>query len=740
MVTFQQMYANPSFEGVQEAAENWRKTAGSLSGRAEDFTARTEIHTWNSGDTAVSVHLAREEIAAQLAAASTEATAIGQILQYAYEELTAQNRRFQSHRAEVEAAGFPVYADGTIGIPPVPTELGDYPELSGEWVDHQRGLAVGHAEGFGEILIKATEVDESIEAALRTAVGYDAGAEAFNPAAQGDGLDIADQIADAQRAAELLRSSVDGQLTAEQLAELNALLAEHDGDATFATTLLNGLGPEGFVKALGSADLDAAGNDGLPELQRHLGENLALATDPGNQPHVDGAAWAAELNRLGTSEITLNHRDDLGNEVPYTYHGYQVFGPLLQYGEYDKGFLVPVVDGMADAYEARQPNWTLAKGPTGQDIPLTANPFDAANPQHVNPLNPGLIALSHNPESATAFYNLDGGKHIEGLIQGDGTFPHAMADGAVSIDLIGDSLEAATTGRDFDGPDHQERIPHTAEMAAVTGHLVTWVGEHAIRVEHEYLGMADSFGRITANYMEDFHTALSGADPARDGVGVSPFGVAVDFGAIGYDSDENPALQQWLQVIGHDQLATATVYGASEGLMLDTVMANGGDVEYVSLTADAHARIVGELTNGTLEGIRDEIYQRVDAHNSNVLSTAEAVKFGLGQGLAYTPMGPFAGTAVGAFGGYFIDSIAKQFLEDPSQEIFAGQNAARDQVLNQMLHTDGVPGRIRDALIAGGCPPDRVDDKTADVVGEWLKIYDGTLNPQREADGSDPNY
>jgi hypothetical protein len=142
--------------------------------------------------------------------------------------------------------------------------------------------------------------------------------------------------------------------------------------------------------------------------------------------------------------------------------------------------------------------------------------------------------------------------------------------------------------------------------------------------------------------------------------------------ALGSPGDENDALaSDWLRIIGHDQGATAEVWGASEGLMynqLENALAfDDQGLGQAGQAFEMHGGVTAALTVGSLDAIADGVYQQAADHNALIDLFAEGAKFGAGVGTGIATGNPLAGAAADQLIGYGIDYVA-DFLQVTEEE------------------------------------------------------------------------
>jgi hypothetical protein len=520
---------------------------------------------------------------------------------------------------------------------------------------------------------------ERIRELVETARGYDDGftarlndiRDAYVEMPPPLGSDWHEDVAEywSNRAVDLLGGGEDGVLSAEELDEFNEIVAERADSPVFATALMNELGPVGLTTHLADVVWNVYDNDPgndtftadqVNELYAALGVAMATATDPTNQVHVDDQ-WIAQLMNLGGSEITTSD----GN---WRVNGYELLAPALPHGQYHEDFLVPVTEHMI-AIDAAG-NWN--NGPPLAGIAATIPDVDYGT----NPVNWALAAIDNNPRAALNLFAGGGTglEDIDGVNLGDvrpveDPFEYLMGrageygvqTSTISPNLLGNALESATTGVSTNPAYAPDTPPiHTDRMASLADRLIDHVSANPAEfTDGPKSQMIDNFGAITVAYIDDFHQAM-GSDGTEDWAIDQP-GADLSLGSPGNDA----LASDWLRIIGHDQAATAEVWGASEGLMynqLESALAyDDQGLGNANQAFEMHGGVTAALTVGSLDAIADGVYQEAADHNAVVELFAEGAKFGAGVGTGIATGNPFAGAAADQVAGYGIDYVTDYF-------------------------------------------------------------------------------
>ncbi|MEE1752256.1 hypothetical protein [Streptomyces sp. SP18CS02] len=340
---------------------------------------------------------------------------------------------------------------------------------------------------------------------------------------------------EARRALDLAKKG--GDLSHDQLGQLNELLKDNHTSKEFARTFYDGLGPKGSLEFFGQLSTRTYENGRLnlerltdvQELQRNLGLNLASATQGGDKWTE---SWSTEMRKLGTERVPMARNDYNG---PF---GYQLLGGIMRYGNYDPKFLNPIAEHVVQLHQKDPARFAENKAIGAWQ----KNPF---NPSGVNgagydPIVPMLEALGHSPEAAKQFfsatptaYNEDGtikggephlgeskdGEKVEGYLDyfsnerydsfpdTDGHHPDEVKKSRDYMpDALGHALEAATLGRAYDDP--RPAFVRDATAADIMESVVERYGGDPEFLKKNHSALADSLGNMGAGYIDDINWAL----------------------------------------------------------------------------------------------------------------------------------------------------------------------------------------------------------------------------------------
>jgi hypothetical protein len=206
------------------------------------------------------------------------------------------------------------------------------------------------------------------------------------------------------------------------LARLHRLLSRYAGDRAFWHRFLTDLGPERLLLLSGRvalhlpAGVPLAGSGGghqdrVGSLQSLLGAGLALATARRGAPVAPGGGYTPADHELPPRWLRAlvaagRQRYDIGTSrsgswLPLRLYGYQLLGPLLRTGGYDRRFLRDVGGDLIDFEQERGgpavwTGWLAGAGSVRLDWTGPAG----GQPAGFDPVPDLLSALERHPEGA----------------------------------------------------------------------------------------------------------------------------------------------------------------------------------------------------------------------------------------------------------------------------------------------------------------------------------------------------
>lgn len=506
------------------------------------------------------------------------------------------------------------------------------------------------ADIITEALRMANDADKTATDDLKSLAGDTSAAYMAIPGKQ----DQLNQVLD------LLNTPKD-QITPQKAKELNDLLAQNN-NPEFNRQLMQQLGPEALIEksarfSAAGATLaengDTAGADEFKRTQQRLGESLASAS----QNNGLGPEWTQRLMDQAAKPLA----DDP------IHNGYRALAPLLEHGQYDKSFLVPIAEHMT-RLDAVTPGVGLQNPYNPGSMPSLDNPYmiDGNSSGPSNPLNSVMGALDRSPAAASDYFNGDNSEHGTyrdangaelSAIKGDGANPniaYAMDhagepnDGySLDVGRVGNALEAAATGVPGGTPADVPRPAHTEEMANVAEGIVDYFGpEHkdALSEGKPLEAMASNITDVAASYMPDIHNSmLHPNDQAAFGIDVN-----------GVEADINETNAKFmLHTLGQNQDSVATLMGASDAsrtaMVAESLEQNGAQGEWVQRATEPGSAVNAILADAVADGVQQDHQDSVDAKNKGIdLATTGA---SIVSGLIPNPIvGGIVDSGIGALG------------------------------------------------------------------------------------------
>ncbi|MFD3501807.1 hypothetical protein ACFWWT_33105 [Streptomyces sp. NPDC058676] len=672
------------------AVSDWKGTVDGLKALAENAQKGMQAKADRARWAGVNASVTREFVAKtkkEISDLHVEASSIHQVLADAHTELASLQKQVRT-AVETDASNLGIRVED-IGEGKVrcffPHIRGDSDERTQEQLDAKQELE----SRINRLLAHAAEIDESVARALRKSHGNDR-----NNAGHSSYESLND--AQAERAVELARKG--DKMTDAELQEFNRLMQfngrEKNGE--FATDFYKGLGgPEKTLEFYAEMSINGTGPDAskvrldaVKDLQKNMGFALANATNPHTEHHLP-STWGDQFRRLGTQEIAWE-KGQWGK--PY---GYQVFGGLLRYGNYDASFINPIAEHVTQLHK-EDPYFFLRNKAEGSPDIYGFNPSGRLGSGN-EPLNSVLEALGHSPDAAEKFftdppttYNEDGtektgGKagfdsYLDLFTDKDFEWTIDTNDANVLADeektknalgfgqqALGHALEAATTGL----PCGSEAVspPHSEEGAAIFHKLVERYGVDPGDLDDS--PMRASLGNITADYMRDVQGAFMG-----DGSVVGTHGASAHLG--NFDVTTNPeglspgVLKNFLGAVGKDPDAYGAILTSQEAVTTDLVNEAFHDADkYKELApeianrVDPGGEIAGIMAESRTQAVVDEKLASDAEFNEGVATADKWAGRVIGMGVGRIPV---AGEAVGWVVEDIQASVVENFTRDSSEE------------------------------------------------------------------------
>lgn len=741
-----QTLAELELGALGDYADDWKTTKKSIKEHAEDLSNVVKGLKDNAfGDALDNAYYSPgaqaaigqgEDLRDRMDAAREEGAAVYDTVDWAHSELKSVKSRFNKRVEEIndtstdfEGSGnFSVDLAGeTVAIPAAPSgERWGHAHTLQEWDNAYRPKAEEFAQELNDIALEAAEIDAD---AANYLANNSTNKDDFNADPDPQTPSVIEAEEDAEETADLLSGGEDGIVSEEELDKANELMAEHEGEPAFSTTLMESLGAKGLLTETGQIAY-TTNPDGTPRdksdmdaLYENLGNHLATATDPDNEPHVDDE-WVDELMKEGGQPQAIPDPENPDSPGGWNTYGYQMLSPILGHGKYDPDFVVPITEHMM-TLDQEGAAWHLS------DIPPNVDPLLGGNP-----VNGALVACDNNPDAATELFSQNGkdkypgldGEPVEQPDPLDYVFDNAVDtdDGgytAIDADLAGNAIEAATTGLSSGQSlgEVDERPVHTQAMADITERVFDYVVDNPDRfTDQEKLGgMVDNLGDITASYAEDFYRAYLNESAADDDWVPKSHGVELDLGFYDPKVGESSKVDDWMHVLGHHQGAYGTALGATSAVAEQAIAAGAMDPDEssrglnMSSAASGLGRIVGELTEGELVAVRE---------NSSLASEKE-LKTAINDAAAYVVgklpvVGDEAGYLTGKLlnwaSGVHDDGLEQALLEE-QQDVAADRESKLEKELRESIEA---------AAEKGGVDADNVDEILQQMTNEFTNVID----------------
>ncbi|RPK44415.1 MULTISPECIES: hypothetical protein [unclassified Streptomyces] len=687
---------------LKAAADDWSKMAGDLEKLATEardgMQAKAGKADWeglNAGVTKAFIGKTAKEVAD----AAAEAKGVKQILEEGYTAIKkAKDDLINIRDHEGPAAGIKVDGNGKVtarhpveDIPPQQKAHDpDYPAL----VQQEKKNIAAWQKKIDLIVDNCNDTDVSFKNSLEANVTdrKDFSAPKYTKMDQEE----------AARAAALASKGRD--ITHTELQQLNELLADNSKSVEFSKNFYEKLGPEKSLAFFGQLSTDTYEYGKLDKerlkdvqaLQKNLGLNLATASHDKDFSEK----WGPELRKMGTERVPLAKNDYNG---PY---GYQLLGGIMRYGNYDKSFLNPIAEHVAQLHQ-KDPYMFADNKQVNSPF---KNPF---NPSGVNgagydPATAMLEALGNSPDAAKHFfndpptaYNEDGtvnkgatadlGKNgdtpIKNYLDFFGnekweSFPDVNSLDEDELknslnqmpDALGHALESATLGYPAGHPDAS--VVRDDDNAAVMQQVMEKYGADAGLLK-EQEAMSDSLGTMGAGYIDDINWALDKGSPD------SVFAPKDSDGHIDFEDDDEgrSVTRGFLSALGQHPDAYATVSAAEEVYtrsVLENQVDSNGVIDKGSARNAVHvgAEVQGMLDQSRADQVQADNMKSHEDYEKAVAKRSGWVEFGaaagIAAGVAFLPATAAVGTAAvliplatdTASGG--LEQLAGQFIGDIS--------------------------------------------------------------------------
>ncbi|GAA2893777.1 DUF6571 family protein [Streptomyces mexicanus] len=517
MVSFDQLL-NARLGSLKNAVDDWSETVKklkSLQEKAENGMQRkAEKADWKGENAGVTKPFVKKT-AKEFGDAAKEAESIHNILRDALAEFKAAKKQLKDVVDDAPAKGIRVDSNGAVSYLVHPDHRGkDYKGPDPKEADFDQVRA-----DIKKALDKANDADDIASRALRTLVGKDETNFSGTEYRSLKDAEKAQEVADAKEFVSISKKGAEA--SPAELAHANQLLKQHVGDALFAEKVATGMGGKGTMTFWAAVVDSHQGNmpkaqlATLKDLQKNLSLTLAEATHS-TTPQM--RQWKKDVIALGDQQfITDPTKETTG---PF---GFQITSSLLRHGEFDTKFLKDYGDKLINYEKNTNAPQLWSHGGQYYD----ALNFGAAkNDDGKDPMTGFLEALGHNPHASTEFFHdKEHFNYLTGVHTKNGPEPRIwpqdsanfvpspdQTKGLPGFDSLGHALEAATTGHNYeDGPSAATSV-HSKQQAEIMNRIVTTMSQHPDLVRD---GMANSLGKISAEYMSDIHRAI---DPHKGNI------------------------------------------------------------------------------------------------------------------------------------------------------------------------------------------------------------------------------
>nr|WP_267075400.1 hypothetical protein [Streptomyces sp. NBC_00059]MCX5412225.1 hypothetical protein [Streptomyces sp. NBC_00059] len=763
---------------LKTAADDWSEMVTKLDLLADDandgMKAKADKAEWEGANAGVTKGFIAKT-AKEFKDAAAEAKGVKAILEEAHTAIKkAKDDLVNIRDHEGPAAGMHIDAKGKVtarhpveDIPPSQRNHDpDYPEMARQ----QKANIASWQKKIDSIVETCNDTDETFKLTLEANVteGKDFSAPKYTKMDQEE----------AARAAALAAKGRD--ITHTELQALNELLRDNSKSVEFSKNFYEKLGPEKSLAFFGQLSTDTYNMGKVDKerlkdvqaLQKNLGLNLATAS----QDKDFSEKWGPELRKMGTERIPLAKHDYNG---PY---GYQLLGGIMRYGNYDKSFLNPIAEHVAQLHQ-KDP-YMFA------DNKVVNSPFkNPFNPSGVNgagydPTTAMLEALGNSPDAAKHFfndpptaYNEDGtvnkgatadlGKNgdtpVENYLDFFGNEKWESFGDVNSLDedelkgslnhmpdALGHALESATLGYPAGHPDGG--VVRDADNAAVMQKVMEKYGADAGLLK-EQEAMADSLGTMGAGYIDDINWALDkGGTDSVFAPGKNPDG-HIDFA----DDDEGRSVaRQFLSALGQHPDAYATVSAAEQvytrSVLENQVGPNGGiDTGGARSAVHVGAEVQGMLDQSRADQVQADNMKSHEDYEKAVEKRSGWVEFGaaagIAAGVAFLPATAAVGTAAvliplatdTASGG--AEQLIGQFVGDMSDNSVDANKEKAEELTREEWNRIYRSGESMAEAPMEEFLASNTTDKDADFrqdMKESMRLGYATGNDRENQQGNDP--
>ncbi|MFF0429630.1 hypothetical protein ACFYUJ_35300 [Streptomyces sp. NPDC004520] len=726
MLTYQNVMQAP-LDRMKTAADDWAALKGKLDTLAQDaqstMAAKARDDYWRGVNAEVTKPFV-DKTAKEFGDAAKAADGIAKVLADGHQAFKkAQDDLKRIAETEAPAKGFHVGADGTVTAKEPLSQIKD-PGARHD-PDFQELVRKEHAD------IQAME--ERIKAILEVCTEADvACSNALRANNTGDKHNFSDpkytslDAEEAQRAVDLAKKGRD--ISHEELMRLNELLKDNSGSKEFSRAFYDGMGPKGALEFFGQLSTDTYDYSkvdkqrlaDVQELQKNLGLNLATATQGGD---AWTEKWSADMRKLGTERIPLIKYD---NNPAY---GYQLLGGIMRYGDYDKKFLVPIAEHVAQLHAKDPYLFANSKPMLAGGLQNQYNP-SGVNGSGFDPMISMLEALGHSPEASKDFfskdptsYNQDGSvggtvdldpkkdgaqksyldyfqnKDYEFFPDIEGHNPDDWKKTAEYMpDALGHALEAATTGHGWDDPNPQ--LHRDEKSAEIMKQVIDSYGTNTeLREQHKPL--MDSLGRMGAAYIDDLNYSTFNFGDSGDALHRDKLFPGNSDGSSRTDFGEAASLR-FMNAVASDENGYKSMSAAQQVFEASGIKALEGDKGSALAFAHNATKVHGILDESRIAQISIDFKDQEDAKNLELEKQAEWRKTAVSGGVAAV-IGVGSAVVLGPAAGLVAATAVPIVMESVGSAVDTSYATDTLQYLkdNEYKNDDEADGAVMEASGAG---------------------------------------
>ncbi|MCT2591065.1 hypothetical protein LHJ74_14290 [Streptomyces sp. N2-109] len=513
--------------------------------------------------------------------AKNQATAIGNLLDDAHQQLTKLKKNVENARDDAIRAKMHVDSHGRCTYDESLLSPGEAKARHASWESDEQA----YTKRITDAVQAVSDADHGVKLALKGATVDNDGKgmwDGFNSKAKGD----VEKYEGARAAYLGTTLNSGGELSPKQWTEFERLMRDNSEDKTYSRTLLNQLGADGTIKLTNRLN-DRAYYDDTDDKKRYLGLEKQLATTLKTATSIDGDSRSAdrkftnkflgELKDAGVEEYELAVVEHGSDDVQMA-RGYQSIITLMQHGSgYDEEFLHGLADDIRDAEDPDRGGdsdiWDLDGSYSGNQN--KDGSFDRSGTGWFanDPLDGALGLMSKDPGSATSYFDptsqhgRDRLHYLQternwDLVNTSEWHGNVAVNGEDAQDFdnrtgFGAALEAAMTGNP---PGSEAPDDFTQHSEAERRVLERVVNAYAELTKVDQGGMPENIrqnmGNAIAYYPGEVHDLLSGRGDTYD--------------QAKYEI-KNATMNQFIRAAGEDGGAFRTIHDSQMGHIAEQV-------------------------------------------------------------------------------------------------------------------------------------------------------------------------